>query len=213
MGNIFNSDPCFLCKRRSDFNKCQDLNEVEKALDEEIKNVQEKSKLFRGESGTINSRINIDVQRISYYLKLELLLMKIKSLIVQNVIMEDYDNGITQRNLIKKRSFKSKQSLLTSDIRLLKVDEVTGEIIKPEEDFADYEPKKYKRRNQKSLTTREHSSGKKEIDFSVCITVINDILATEDTLNEARLKQIEINIESRIYNVINKRTILATNYN
>jgi hypothetical protein len=216
MGNY--SECCCKPINRADFTQCRDLSSLSDLLRIEFTKAQIKVKKIqeqkRREVEASNMEIRSDeIKRNYYYLKLEVLLLKVKSLIEECVMAENVlkakrsnDSAISENvfSILEVESDikKSKKKFSTTDIRQIPIMEdkkltlQSISLISTENSHQNL-----KRRTKKSQTTKESVRIKKKLDLSECIRLINDIYDTEESLDSESLTKIEHSLEIRMFDM------------
>jgi hypothetical protein len=208
MGNI--SEQCCDSRKRniSLFSQCEDLSQVQINLEEEIKKVQDIAKFYSRKNSQIFTQSNYpdQMKKFYYYLKLEIVLVKVKSLIDINILKAetklDWDNVKNVSNF-KRRDERYKT--LTTDIRVIENNFNEKQMT---ETIQQIEKNILQRKDRKSKTTKSAIYIDKKIDFSDCIKLICEILETEEYLNEEDLNILEKSLEMRMFNFSKLRSKL-----
>jgi hypothetical protein len=208
MGNI--SEQCCDSRKRniSLFSQCEDLSQVQINLEEEIKKVQDIAKFYSRKNSQIFTQSNYpdQMKKFYYYLKLEIVLVKVKSLIDINILKAetklDWDNVKNVSNF-KRRDERYKT--LTTDIRVIENNFNEKQMT---ETIQQIEKNILQRKDRKSKTTKSAIYIDKKIDFSDCVKLICEILETEEYLNEEDLNILEKSLEMRMFNFSKLRSKL-----
>jgi hypothetical protein len=234
MGNI--SESCS-CKKGANinFSSCENLNSVGDQLSVEINKVNKKAQAlgnqnslpshqdyaFSGNFENYSFAKAEEMRQFFFYLKLEIILLKVKTLIEESTLRENIFQKIQEKTIKEEiedinPSFFSKTS--SSDFKMPFIKKYSNGDIRTPDPFITEENKddtnedglktpktplnlKYIRRSKKSNTTKASVTIHKTIDLGECIYLLNEIFNTEETQDEEQLNKIETSLELRLFNL------------
>jgi hypothetical protein len=197
---------CEIKKYVVDFNQCFDLKCVTIVLAAELKRIHRISKAITFQN-TINDnydhslfrdRSEQEMKKFYFYLKLEIVLVRIKHYIEENTIPKKYLD--LERNEVKKHSTlniipkrrDSSNTISTADESISSSNSTSQNITQNSFD---------RRRVKKSHTTKTVFKVKAEIPLQNCIRFLTEIMDTEEHYNEEALLKLENMIEKRLFEV------------
>jgi hypothetical protein len=199
-----NESCCDSKKYMVDFNQCFDLKCVGIVIGAELKRINRISKDI-----TFNNTINDnyahslfrernpeEMKTFFYYLKLEMILTKIKHYIEESTIPMKY---LLKREPI---TLKKQSTMAISSIPKLNIkDEIPENEKNPiDSELTDKkQTQPTQRTNKRSHTTKAIFSIKKQIDLNTSIKLLTEIMQTEEHYNEEILIKLGNSIENRLF--------------
>jgi hypothetical protein len=196
-----------------DFNQCFDLKCVTLVLASELKRINRISKAitFKNTLSDIKDHTlfrehsELEMRKFQYYLKLGMVLAKIKNFLEENSIPNRY---LSQPNQSKNSSNKLVRVSDNNLISLKSKHIFEGESERPKweqesKDYSQLEPQKFiERRFKRSYTSKhaltQQTKLKVTIDLQKCINFLTEIMDTEEHYDEEILERLDSSIENRL---------------
>jgi hypothetical protein len=154
-----------------------------------------------------------------YYLKLEMILLRVKYLIEEISLPRRYQRSITTHQMeklnLERETYLEKESStnMFNDIRKKRSFETTD--IEEEENTDTYVDSREKsksrspspRRKGRARTQRVICKVNKNMDMDVCIEYLLEVLKTEESVKASDLEDLEMNLEKRLFKITDEELL------